>query len=439
MIKKRWLILAILLAGTMMVCPAQAKKRTQFPVLLRFTQSVRTSTLKNGAKIRRTYPKTANKTVNRQMKKLIDRMADGAAPQLKNGDMEMDVGAYVSRTGERWMSFLTVERITWERKQVHVGLDARAYDMKTGRQMHLADLMDENSKGWKVLSKAVRRQLNDYFAGTEAPENKLNALCEKQAIQQTPFTLSAGKLTLHYRADQLYQGKNTLMHVDVYYHQLQPYFNALGKKVTDNSRYRMIALTYDDGPFGRTSMQVMDQLRLHGANATFFLVGANLRNNDDVVCREHDAAFTVASHNYRHVYSDLTEENVKRWRTQWDRRVNDLIGQRARIMRAPGGHSRAFARANCGLPLIHWSRQVNDAPNAPYSAADLTRLALGCMQDGGVILMHDANPHSPVYSQKFLEKLERNGYLCVTVEELFSINGIPLKPNREYRKCDVPT
>ena len=57
-------------------------------------------------------------------------------------------------------------------------------------------------------------------------------------------------------------------------------------------------------------------------------------------------------------------------------------------------------------------------------------------RDGVVILMHDAHPKSPIYTETFLSSLDRWGFQCVTVEELFSYYGIPLKPNHVYKSCE---
>ena len=426
-------LLLILLAGSM---PAAQAKRRSFPEVLRFTQTVQKEPLGVNAFVRRLYPETANKTVNREMKALIDAMVKKGKPRVPKRDAYLDVGANVYRTGSQWMSFLTVGRIVSAKKQRYVDFDARVYDMKTGAQLKMTDLFAANSKAWNILAREVRRQLNAYFQGTQADAKRLNALCARANLEKAAFTLSPAKMTLHYRANTLYKGKTTLMHVDVYYRQIRQHMTEKGRKITDNSSYRLIALTFDDGPARNRSLKVMDNLRQYGANATFFLVGTNLQNNDDVVCREHDAGHTVASHNYYHTYSNQTRENVAKWRAAWDKRVNALIGRRAGIMRAPGGLSSYFVKANCGLPLIHWSVVSGDAPSGGTPAGQILSHLLDNARDGAVILMHDAHPKSPIYTETFLSSLDRWGFQCVTVEELFSYYGIPLKPNHVYKSCE---
>ncbi|MBQ9264550.1 MAG: polysaccharide deacetylase family protein [Clostridia bacterium] len=431
--KKR--IIAVLLMLLLLPLP-QAQARTKIPSVLKFSQKTESKTLRKGVTVKKTYPKTANAAVTKDMRALIDGMAKEGQTALPKANAYLDVGASVYRTGDRWMSFLTVARVVHSKKQTYVDCAARVYNMKTGQRVELTDLFAPDSEGWAVLAAAVEEQLTAYFHGVQPNAEALSALCSREALEQAPFTLTPGKLSLHYRAGALYPGKKTLMHVNLYYPQIRLYLTDDALKMTDNRRYGLIALTYDDGPSQGRTMNVMNQLRLHGADATFFLIGSSFRNNDDVICREHDAGYTVASHNYYHVYTDLTAANIKKWKSAFQRKLNDLIGIQPPFMRAPGGHAREFAAGNCGLPLIQWSAATHDAPFGGASESEITRRALAGAKDGAVILMHDANALSPRYTESVLITLEKRGYLCVTVDELFSIYGVQLQPNRIYYSAE---
>lgn len=54
-------------------------------------------------------------------------------------------------------------------------------------------------------------------------------------------------------------------------------------------------------------------------------------------------------------------------------------------------------------------------------------------RDGAVILLHDINPGSPVYTERIVRGLAERGILCVTVEELFSDAGVELQANKAYK------
>ena len=331
------------------------------------------------------------------------------------------------------MSFLTIALIDHEREQTYVDFDARVYDMVSGSRVALTDLFAPDSPAWDMMAQAVREQLTDYFM-TEAPNSAaLDALCAREALETAAFTLTPAKLELHYRADSLYPGKNTLMHVKLYYSALRPLMTDLGQKITDNSRYKLIALTYDDGGAKATTKELLLVLRRFGANATFFIVGKQMQGNHYNMCRQHDAGFALASHNYEHVYTGITEQTVKDWKATFDAEMDALVGVRPAYMRAPGGLSAAFIKANVGLPLIDWSLTSHDAGNT--NEKEVGKQVSSNARDGDVVLMHDLNPLSYKYTEIILENLEAKNILCVTVDELFDHYGVPLLPNQNYTGC----
>ena len=430
------LCLALLILAGMR--PANAE-RDAIPDVLRFsqTQAAKEYVRNDGQYILRTYPQTANEAVNAEMAALIDSMAKKARPFLPRAKFEvmscLDVGCTIFRTGSQWMSFLTIALIDHEREQTYVDFDARVYDMVSGSRVALTDLFAPDSPAWDMMAQAVREQLTDYFM-TEAPDSAaLDALCAREALETAAFTLTPAKLELHYRADSLYPGKNTLMHVKLYYSALRPLMTDLGQKITDNSRYKLIALTYDDGGAKATTKELLLVLRRFGANATFFIVGKQMQGNHYNMCRQHDAGFALASHNYEHVYTGITEQTVRDWKATFDAEMDALVGVRPAYMRAPGGLSAAFIKANVGLPLIDWSLTSHDAGST--NEKEVGKQVSSNARDGDVVLMHDLNPLSYKYTEIILEHLEAKNILCVTVDELFDHYGVPLLPNQNYTGC----
>ena len=423
-----------LLAGT---CPARAE-RAPIPDVLRFSQKeLKKEYVRNDQYILRTYPQTANEAINEELHVLIDGMTEKGRSFLPAGKARiasyLDVGTTIFRTGSRWMSFLTIALITHEREQSYVDFDARVCDMVSGSRVTLGDLFAPDSAAWDLLAQAARGQLTDYFMNETPDSAALEALCSREALEKTAFTLTPAKLELHYRADTLYPGKNTLMHVKLYYSSLRPLMTELGREITDNSSYKMIALTYDDGGAKASTKNLLLTLRRHGANATFFITGTMMGDNHNTMCRQHDAGFALASHNYEHTYSGITKESVRQWKAQFDSEMDNVVGIRPAYMRAPGGHSELFINADAGMPLIHWSVNSSDAGNDNVGA--VADKVSGAARDGAVVLMHDLNPASWQYTDLILQKLEKKNYLCVTVDELFDHYGVPLLPNREYKGC----
>ncbi len=411
-----------------------------FPEALTFTQTAPVrETLRDRVFLTRTYPDTCSDRVDEEMRVLIDRMADTALRHLPDGTGDKmenfaDVGAQVFRTGTKWMSFLTVASIAWEQEQVYADLDARVYDMESGGRVFLTDLFPPESPAWDLLSLRAEEGLCAYWPGEEPDREQLRLLVSRASLENAAFTLSPGRLTLHWRADELYPGKTTLMHVSVPYSELRSGMTEEALRQTDNSARPIAALTFDDGPNGNNSIRVIELLRRYGAQGTFFLVGSNMYNGKYVIAREHDALHDPESHNWVHVYEDLSAANVLEWKSRFDTLMTSIIGKGASYMRGPGGYWRNYVAAGVGLPLVDWSVTSTDAGSD--NIGRIVGIVRSQVTDGSVVLMHDLNRHCCEYLEPILKHLEEQGFYCVTVSELFEMFSSPLQPDQIHYSCE---
>lgn len=412
---------------------------TEMPSLLRFTQTTHKETIAEDVHILRTYPDTANDGVDAQMHALIDNLAEANRSLLPPGagraPSYLDAGAIVSRTGTSVMSFLTLAEISSDMEHISVDFASRVYDMQTGEQLSLSHFFSPDSGAWDILSSSVRSQLSEAFPAIAPDTQALEQLCSRDGLENAAFTLGAARLTLTYRADALYPGKNTLLHVHVYYPQIREMMTDYGRAQTDNSHYKMIALTYDDGPARGATRNLLDVLRRYGAQATFFIVGKNISRNHDVLALQQNRGYSIQSHSYTHTYpKDLQKgaafEEDERLRSE----LGDFIGILPTMMRAPGGTDPYYIRQQIGYPMINWSAPSGDSGND--NVKGIIQALKNRAADRAIVLMHDIRPKCHMYTGEFLKHLESRGYLCVTVEELFCDAGVPLEPNVSYYSPD---
>ena len=425
----------LLFAALFMPLSAQAEYYTEMPVHLRMTQKTSIEQLKKNIYLRLTYPQTANEEVNSEMAALIDEMTarsrDTLSLERTDATSSLDVGAVISRTGTSFMSFLTIAETSREYVQHHVDFDARVYDIRTGKRIFLTDVFPEGSGAWSVLADAARTQLSAAFPSMEADSAALDALCSEAAIKEAAFTMGPVRLTLTYRADALYPGKNTLLHVNIPYGELRRFMTPVAYAQTDNSRFRMVALTYDDGPVRDTTRKVMDELRKGGASATFFIIGRRMPGNRDFLARQQDSNYSIQSHTYTHRYpGKIKTDEIFAEKAQFAAELAEITGVAPVMMRAPGGMDEFYTEREIGYPVMHWSLAAGDSGNGKTKS--IVPRVLNQIDHGDIVLMHDLNSESPRYTAKILASLNEQGYLCVTVEELFIAAGVPLENNRVY-------
>ena len=428
-------ILALLLAMLALCCAARAEEfYSEMPYDLRVTQRTLREEPRKNVVTQRAYPRTNNASVDEEIRALVDAMyadAQDALPQNPSSTARLDVGAVISRTGTSWMSFLTLSEIAYKQELLSVDFDARVYDMQTGERLALTDVFAPDSEAWELLSLGVREQLLAAFPGEEADAEALDALCSVDSLKQAPFTLGGARLVLTFRADAVYPGKNTLLHAVFYYPDIRALMTPRAFEQTDNSRFRMVALTYDDGGASGKTRQVLSTLREYGAQATFFIVGRTIRNSHDTLGRQQNAGYSIQSHSYTHRYAyEITADVIFEEKQQVAQELSAVTGLVPTLMRAPGGIESIYVKNAYGYPLIHWS--VASGDSGSNDAERVANRVIRNVGDGDVVLMHDTNSLCAKYSKSILEYLNKHGFLCVTVEELYADAGVPLEANRIY-------
>lgn len=432
--------------GTAAALPAvqATEKATSVPMRLRVSYQV-SEQLINGKQsfVYKETVKTSLPQVDEMVNALADQYETDLAGNLQASknpkrNSRLDIHIVHSKSGLKALSFLVLARTSFNRKQLSSPFETRVFDMESGAQVTLSDLFPQDSPAWDVLSQEVRKGLSAYFPKEQADEGALNALCEKDAIGQTPFMLGQVCLTLHYEASVLYKNRPTLMQVRIPYGLLRDMMTDYGRELTDNSMYKMVALTFDDGPSYTNTINLLNNLRHAGAQATFFLVGDRIEEYKDVVMRENDENHSLQSHHYKHVDADKsTVERVQSYTKKFYDALTNAVGTAPVMLRAPYGNFKMFKKAKVNLPFIEWDVDTKDWTGK--SSAGVLSVVKDLTKDGSIILMHDIKDKTAESARRAMEWLESSGYLCISVEDLFTYNGQPMTPNKIFFRIDPYT
>lgn len=157
-----------------------------------------------------------------------------------------------------------------------------------------------------------------------------------------------------------------------------------------NVAQRMVALTFDDGPSGRTPA-ILGVLARHHAHATFFVVGRATRGMEPVLRRIAATGNELGDHTYSHADLLGLRPPGRRTQLQWTRGlVWRATGVQARFFRPPyGATGPAVNRLGRSLGLIPvlWSVDSRDW-QLPGTKAIAQRV-IAHVQPGAIVLMHD--------------------------------------------------
>lgn len=198
------------------------------------------------------------------------------------------------------------------------------------------------------------------------------------------------------------------------------------------SETKYVALTFDDGPHSEHTRRLLDGLLQRGVNATFFLVGEQIAGNEDLVLRMRQEGHQIGNHTWSH--KGLQGIDEKAFQTEIGRvedALDAILGKGQYWLRPPYGQIQAARMAQLEMPLAKWSVDPRDWESR--NTDKVVQAVLESVTPGSIILLHDIHPSSVEAALQLVDRLEEQGYVFVTVEELFALYGIQTRPGVMYR------
>jgi peptidoglycan/xylan/chitin deacetylase (PgdA/CDA1 family) len=187
----------------------------------------------------------------------------------------------------------------------------------------------------------------------------------------------------------------------------------------------VVALTFDDGPVAHYTDSVLAMLADSNVRATFFTVGAALRDHPDLAIRITRAGHELGNHSYSHRRLVLKTPGYVRREIEDTDSLIRTAGYRETIYFRPPYFKR--------LVVLPWILSREDRPiiladlepdSNPQNAGDAARMVDYVVQNvrpGSIILLHVEIPSRTAGREalpRIIGALHSAGYRFVTVSEL---------------------
>ncbi|HTB53485.1 MAG TPA: polysaccharide deacetylase family protein [Ferruginibacter sp.] len=174
---------------------------------------------------------------------------------------------------------------------------------------------------------------------------------------------------------------------------------------------KIIYLTFDDGPHPTITPFVLDELKKYRATATFFCIGKNVVQYNDIYRRITTEGHTIANHTHNHLNG---------WKTNDDVYVENIAEAKKHIdsalFRPPYGRIKKsqlkrLATKKIQSHIIMWSVLSGDFDKKLTPEKCLANV-INNAKNGSIVVFHD--------SEKAFERLR---YALPVVLEYFSTRG----------------
>jgi peptidoglycan-N-acetylglucosamine deacetylase len=183
---------------------------------------------------------------------------------------------------------------------------------------------------------------------------------------------------------------------------------------------KCIALTYDDGPEPQLTGQLLDILKEKQAVATFFVLGNRVKAEASTLNRAAMDQNEIGNHSWSHAdLTNLSNEQIQHELDHTNMIIREVVGVRPKLMRPPMGKYDMRVAEVAHMPLVLWNVDPRDWWDRDAHAVYLHTVTHAA--PGKIILLHDTHETTIQASAWIVDELQRQGYVLVTVSELFGI------------------
>lgn len=191
---------------------------------------------------------------------------------------------------------------------------------------------------------------------------------------------------------------------------------------------KVVALTFDDGPYPPYTDKILDALQQYQVRATFFVIGQNVDKYPALVRREVTQGHEVGNHTYHHYdLLKMGRGNISREIDLGSAAIARATGRPPTLLRPPHGFRDPAVMEAAEvrhLTVVEWSVMSRDWTNPGVDAIVMRTLAH--VHNGSVILLHDGDGTAQRASREqtvaatrlIVAALQQQGYKFVTVSEL---------------------
>lgn len=216
------------------------------------------------------------------------------------------------------------------------------------------------------------------------------------------------------------------------------------KDAVPSNGEKVIALTFDDGPWPKVTESILATLKKENIKATFFFVGQPLQSFPDLGKKVLADGHVIANHTQHHWYHKMSPQVAQKEIEDTSKVIKQVLNVETEYFRPPGGVMTnglvAYAESK-KQSVVMWSVDSYDSHPRRPSPEAMVKTVVREATPGGIVLMHDGGGNHENTAKalpQMIAQLRAKGYKFVTVPELFALASAP-PASKTNNTAAVPT
>lgn len=198
---------------------------------------------------------------------------------------------------------------------------------------------------------------------------------------------------------------------------------------TISNKEKVVYITFDDGPGGQVTIDVLDTLKKEDVKATFFVIASQIKGQENLLLRIKNEGHSIGLHSFTHDRNKLycNNDSFLNEMLKSQEAIYNVTGEKYNILRFPFGcNNKSYKLTQSLVDLLHnnnlkiydWNTDSGDGANYKSSPENIIRKA--CTDDNNVtILLHCGfiNKTSAKALPSIIKYYKNKGYTFKTIDE----------------------
>ena len=328
-----------------------------------------------------------------------------------------------------------VSKTTMDNKYVFIVINennkvvSKILDYKTNKELTFDDIIKKNKIG--DMNKKISELL--YYKYPTAVASLLDNYAQKDYLFYDSYIL------IKYNLSQEILETNRCFDLKVFYYEIKDYLNfevpIYSYKNEDGFDYDenkiTIVFSFDDGPNGKKTQNILNTLEDYKMSATFFMLGNKLLNDEETVKKVANSHSEVGYHSFNH--TSFIKQKLSELKNEYQTSNEifyNLTNHYFKYTRPPYGSYNQKVLESIDTPFVRWDIDTNDWKY--HDAEYITKYVLENYSNGDIILFHDSYDTTVKAINKLVPILYNLDVQVLSISDYTKLKNINLENHKMY-------